>query len=101
MHGAGLSTAPGYDMEYRTVIVKLSELPTMANLDESRIASIIAAMDSGKTLPPIIIQAEDGVIYIHDGRHRVEVYRDAGIDTVTARIPSVQYKDFVACHGNV
>ena len=72
---------------YTLITVPLSCLPVPVSLDASRLARI---REATRPLPPISIQWEDGVYYIHDGRHRVAVARAHGKRTIKAYIPTEQ-----------
>ena len=56
----------------------LVTLDMREKMDEDRISEFVDLLNAGHVLDPIIITIDDGVLYLIDGRYRIEAHKRVG-----------------------
>ena len=64
-------------------------------MDEERISEFVDLLNAGHVLDPIIITVDDGVLYLIDGRYRIEAHKRAGIPEIEYDIVEEQRKHWI------
>ena len=80
---------------------KLKVSRAEAALERAR-AELEEAVKAGIEMPPIIVHYVDGEFELNDGNHRLQVYRDLGIEkawTIIWITEELELKDFVSKYG--
>ena len=70
---------------------------------EHKISELTKVIRSGVEMPPIIVHYVDGEFELNDGNHRLQVYRDLGIEKVWTVIwitEEQELKDFMCKYGD-
>jgi len=73
----------------------LVTLDMREKMDEDRIAEFVDLLNAGHVLEPIIITVDDGVLYLIDGRYRIEAHKRAGIPEIEYDIVEEQRKHWI------
>jgi hypothetical protein len=73
----------------------LVTLDMREKMDEDRIAEFVDLLNAGHVLDPIIITVDDGVLYLIDGRYRIEAHKRAGISEIEYDIVEEQRKHWI------
>ena len=69
---------------------------------EHKISELTKVIQDGTEMPPIIVHYVDGEFELNDGNHRLQVYKDLGIETVWVIIwitEEQELKDFMCKYG--
>jgi hypothetical protein len=64
-------------------------------MDEDRISEFVDLLNAGHVLDPIIITIDDGVLYLIDGKYRIEAHKRAGIPEIEYDIVEEQRKHWI------
>jgi len=65
------------------------------NMNEDRISEFVDLLNAGHHLDPIIITVDDGVLYLIDGKYRIEAHKRAGISEIEYDIVEEQRKHWI------
>ena len=69
---------------------------------EHKISELTNVIQDGTEMPPIIVHYVDGEFELNDGNHRLQVYKDLGIETVWVIIwitEEQELKEFMCKYG--
>ena len=73
----------------------LVTLDMREKMDEDRIVEFVDLLNAGHVLDPIIITVDDGVLYLIDGKYRIEAHKRAGIPEIEYDIVEEQRKHWI------
>lgn len=73
----------------------LVTLDMREKMDEDRISEFVDLLNAGHVLDPIIITIDDGVLYLIDGRYRIEAHKRVGISEIEYDIVEEQRKRWI------
>ena len=73
----------------------LVTLDMREKMDEDRIVEFVDLLNAGHVLDPIIITVDDGVLYLIDGKYRIEAHKQAGIPEIEYDIVDEQRRNWM------